>query len=166
MSVPISGSAAFSPCGRYRYLLRRTWDQERAGVLFVMLNPSTADGVRDDPTIRRCVGFARSWGYGSLTVANLFAFISTNPGALMLYPERVGPENDTALRVARHTANTIVVAWGAQGVHWPQRAAEVVALLRGERLDRRALFCLGTTAADQPCHPLRLSRQTVLRRFA
>ncbi len=163
----ISGSAEFSPCGRYRYLLRRTWDPSRAGVLFVMLNPSTADGVSDDPTIRRCIGFANTWDYGSLTVANLFALRATDPKALrrVSSDERIGPENDAMLRVARNDASTIVVAWGSHGELYRPRVEEVITLLRGG-FDRRVLYSLGSTAAFQPVHPLRLARDTKLVRFA
>src|SRR5712664_2208515 len=86
-------SAGFSCCGLYRYWLRRHWDAELPPVCFVMLNPSTADAERDDPTIRRCCGFSRRWGYGGIVVVNLYAFRTSDPCCLRNAVHPVGPEN-------------------------------------------------------------------------
>src|SRR5262245_19133112 len=86
--------ALISPCGLYRYWLTRTWDNSLRRVCWVMLNPSTADAEQDDPTIRRCVGFARSWGAGGIIVVNLFAFRASDPKALLRAADPVGPDND------------------------------------------------------------------------
>lgn len=90
----MTGGAHLSACGAYRYALRRTWDPARPAALFVGLNPSTADAERDDPTTRRCVRFARDWGFGGLLVGNLFAYRATRPRDLRAAAEPVGPEND------------------------------------------------------------------------
>lgn len=86
-------SAIISECGKYRYSLSRIWDENKANVLFIMLNPSTADGDVDDPTIRRCIGFAKSWGYGGIYVGNLFAYRATDPKELLKVENPIGFEN-------------------------------------------------------------------------
>jgi hypothetical protein len=122
-----------------------------------MLNPSTADHRVDDPTIRRCMGFARRWGYGSLVVVNLFAFRTPSPALLARAPAPVGPQNDQYLRAARRRTQDIVVAWGTHGsLHGRDR---VVIELLGRRR-RRPLLCLGTTAHGYPRHPLYLQKST------
>ncbi|MFD3920195.1 DUF1643 domain-containing protein [Streptomyces sp. NPDC058595] len=94
-------TALISDCGRYRYRLTRTWGPGPAAVM-VMLNPSTADGTQDDPTVRRCVTFADAWGCGGLIVVNLYAWRATKRAELKLAPDPVGPDNDAHLRTARH----------------------------------------------------------------
>src|SRR4028119_2392792 len=89
--------AIFDPTRTYRYALWRTWDAARPPVAFVLLNPSTADARRDDPTIRRCANFARTWGFGGLEVVNLFAFRATHPTDLKCAADPVGPQNDVHL---------------------------------------------------------------------
>ena len=86
----IAAAAQFSPCGRYRWWLQRCWDPQRPPLLFIGLNPSRADAQRDDPTLRRLLGFARAWGYGGLEVLNLFARISASPAALRRCADPVG----------------------------------------------------------------------------
>lgn len=145
--------ATFSPCRTYRYDLTRTWDRGRPPMVVIGLNPSTADETADDPTIRRCVGFARSWACGGLVMLNLFAVRATDPRVMLAHAAPVGPENDAAIR--RHTGREgvlVLCAWGAHGTH-QGRGAEVLAdLLRA----RRWPYALGTTAGGQPRHPLYL----------
>jgi len=108
-------SATFSPCRNYRYLLsRRLCDPESNNIshcVFIGLNPSTADETVDDPTIRRCMGFARSWGFGWLVMLNLFAFRSTDPRALKTAHDPVGQDNDAFLRTYTKNAGIIIAAW-------------------------------------------------------
>lgn len=85
--------AIISGCGKYRYSLWRTWDKKLPKVMFIMLNPSTADAYEDDPTIRRCINFAKSWGYGGIVVGNLFAYRATNPKKLILIDDPSGSAN-------------------------------------------------------------------------
>ena len=154
----------FSPCGRYRYLLTRNWDPGRPAVGFVMLNPSTADHTVDDPTIRRCVDFARRWGFGELRVANLFATRASNPTALLdtvaAGGDPVGPENPAHL-ASMTAAHSVVLAWGANadavhGAAYPaQVAAELVAA-------GASVFHLGRCADGSPRHPLYLPGDTRL----
>ncbi|RVH56227.1 DUF1643 domain-containing protein [Sinorhizobium meliloti] len=143
-----ASSAVISPCGGYRYRLERQWDEEEAKVAFLMLNPSTADASQDDPTIRRCIGFAKAWGFGGLIVGNLFALRSTDPKALYSHPDPIGPDNNSHLDAIAHAAELIVCAWGTHGaLHG--RGREVA-----ERLDDRNLAALKLTTDGHPGHPL------------
>jgi hypothetical protein len=133
---------------KYRFLLSRNWDPARASVTFIMLNPSTADEVGDDPTIRRCCGLARAWGFGGLEVVNLFALRATRPRELLAAGDPVGDGNDRAIIEAVGRASLTVAAWGNHGGH-RDRAAQVLGLLAG-----RAVHTLGLTRQGQPRHPL------------
>jgi hypothetical protein len=138
--------ATFDRSSHYRYHLLREWDPGLPGVTFVMLNPSTADAEQDDPTIRRCVGFARSWGYGELDVVNLFAYRATSRRDLFAADDPAGPANRRWLRYALHRGRPAVVAWGNQGLTF----AEV----ERPSFERPGLTCLGRTARGAPRHPL------------
>lgn len=121
-----------------------------------MLNPSKADEERNDPTIRRCIGFAREWGFGTLEVVNLFALMSTNPRVLLEAEEPIGSENDGAIRTATQSADLIVLAWGNNGVIHEKRATAVTAMVRRSAQP----YCLGLTMKGAPRHPLRLLKTT------
>lgn len=156
--VPEMHSASFSPDRRYRYWLESKLDGGDGVCMFVMLNPSTADETRSDPTVTRCKGFARRWGYGALWVCNIFALRSTSPDALRENPDPTGPLNDGhILRYARG-ADTIVCAWGNHGLHGG-RGERVMRMLEGEGLSGRMCH-LGLTGRDQPRHPLYLRADT------
>jgi hypothetical protein len=118
-----------------------------------MLNPSTADECSDDPTIRRCIGFARTWGYGGLEVVNLFALRATDPRALRVSRDPIGGSNDAYLRDAAARAAVMVIAWGAHGVFRSRSAAALELLSPLARL-----LALGWTIAGEPRHPLYLRR--------
>ncbi|WP_394794913.1 DUF1643 domain-containing protein [Armatimonas sp.] len=154
-------SADISPCGTYRYSLTRNWTDLWRGpnALFIMLNPSTADGQEDDPTIRRCVGFAKAWQCNQLTVVNLFAYRATDPKALLAALSRgddaVGHRNDEMIvsQQIQHSASSdiIVAAWGSLGSHAlisPRRDA-VLRMLPSAKTN-----CLGMCASGDPRHPL------------
>lgn len=151
-------SATISTCGRYRYSLRRRWGSGLS-LCVIMLNPSTADAVKDDPTVRRCVGFARREGWMGLEVVNLFAYRATSPKELKSSACPVGPGNDEAIRVACARAGRIVVAWGAHG-SFMSRDKEVL-----ESMTRK-VWCLGTTKRGHPRHPLYLKSSQPLIRYA
>lgn len=149
-------SAVLSPCGKYRYRL----DRELGGfagegrISFVMLNPSTADATQDDPTIRRCIGFARAWGAARLTVVNLFAFRSTDPDALysMSKAEAIGPENDQHIWEVWNQSKLVICAWGNHGkLHG--RAADVLRL--GSSVSTPMALKINAKSG-QPAHPLYL----------
>ncbi len=133
--------------GPYRYLLWRRW-ADADGVLFVMLNPSTADARDDDPTIRRCLGFARAWGFGGVEVVNLFAWRATSPRDLRRAAAPIGPRNDQVIAEAAARVQAVIVAWGVHGAH-RDRDRQVAAVLEARRPR-----CLGATAAGAPRHPL------------
>ena len=138
-------SAIFSPCRTWRYVLTRTWgDGDEA--IFIGLNPSTADESKDDPTIRRCIGFAKRWGCGGLVMLNLFAFRATLPVDMYEADDPVGPDNDQWLESATHRRTFVIAAWGNHG-EYRGRAAEVAGRIRGLR-------CLGVNANGSPRHPL------------
>ncbi len=141
--------AVYSPCERYRYRLTRVW---AAGprVAFVMLNPSTATEVQNDPTVERCERRARALGFGSFAVANIFAFRATDPRMMRAEGDPVGPGNDAAIVELAGQAECIVCGWGSHGVHLG-RGVRVEALLRGTG---RPLHHLGLTLAGAPKHPL------------
>lgn len=142
------GSATLSPCGRYRYNLTRCWGPGPAAA-FICLNPSTADGTTDDPTIRRIRGFAKAWGYGAFVVANLYAYRATDPRELWKAADPVGPDNDHHLKLAAADCDLVVAAWGANAR--PDRIAEVLGLHGMGRL-----AALAVTKDGQPRHPLYL----------
>ena len=146
--------ATFSACGRYRYRLKRRWG---AGdkVLFVMLNPSTADAQRDDPTIRRCIGFARKWGFGSVEVVNLFAYRATKPEALKRVDAPTGPANSRAVRNALRRARLVVIAWGNSGA-FQRGGIRMLDRLR-HTVRSSKLVALGWTRLGHPRHVLYIS---------
>jgi hypothetical protein len=104
--------ATLSNCEKYRYKLWRIWDESKPSVMFMMCNPSTADAQIDDPTIRRCIGFAESWGFGGLYVGNLFAFRSKNPKDLLNTAHPVGEYNAQHIYQMLEKCSMIVTAWG------------------------------------------------------
>ena len=151
-------SAVISECGRYRYTLTREIDPfEPRRVLWVMLNPSTADATADDPTIRRLKGFSRLWGCGAFTVVNVYALRSPSPKDLWCCDDPVGPENDRYIKDECAKVDTVVVAWGAHAK--AQRVAQVHEIVRHWCRD---VMCLGTTQAGAPKHPLYLPNDTAL----
>ena len=144
-------SAIISDCGQYRYeLARPTSDMHPTcgPALFIMLNPSTADASLDDPTIRRCRGFAKAWDCDGIIVANLYALRATSPSTLWMHADPVGPDNDMHLAALIREHETIVCAWGVNAK--PERVAKIKSMLH--RLSRP--MCLGVTKDGAPRHPL------------
>lgn len=141
--------AAWSPCGRYRYVLwrlRREAEEPRV-LQVVALNPSTADETTDDPTLRRCMDYARRWGFDALCMTNLFAYRATDPKKMMRADDAVGVENDRWLAEVANRADLILVAWGNHGA-LADRAAKVLRVLPAPHV-------LGLTKRGQPRHPSR-----------
>jgi len=146
-------TAVYSDCEQFRYLLTRTWDSAGGTALFVMLNPSTATEVQNDPTVERCERRARALGFGAFRVANIFAFRATDPKVMRAAPDPIGPDNDTAIADSAPWADRIICAWGTHGSHL-DRGAVVRRLLRATGLP---LFNLGLTKQGHPKHPLYIS---------
>lgn len=143
-------TAVYSDCERYRYMLTRTWDQAGKRALFIMLNPSTATEVQNDPTVERCERRARALGFGAFRVLNIFAWRDTDPRAMRRAADPVGPENDQAIRESVDWADQVICAWGTHGEHLA-RGAAVETLLRQTG---KPLYHLGLSKAGHPKHPL------------
>lgn len=158
-------SAILSEDRVYRYTLWRDWPmldgeerqgfgRKRAYAMFIGLNPSTADEIEDDPTIRRCIAFAKSWGYGTMCMTNLFSFRSTNPKQMLVVEDPIGPDNDYWLENSAKEACVIVAAWGKHGFF----------MNRGPEIANRFvnLKCFGKNKDGSPRHPLYLRKDTKL----
>ena len=171
-----ASNASFSDNRQYRWWLHRQWTFGLGLLLFIGLNPSRADGERDDPTLRRLQAFAKSWGYQELLVVNLFAQISPHPSALQRASDPVGVENDKVLQVcferwARDPQMDLWCGWGVSGGRGP-RARDVLHTL--QPLSRqRQVHCpnakgplsLALTQTGEPRHPLYAPRQSTLSPF-
>jgi hypothetical protein len=142
--------AVYSDCMAWRYLLTRVWDPAGPRALFVMLNPSTATEVQNDPTVERCERRARALGFGAFRVTNIFAYRATDPRVMRAAADPVGPDNDAAIAGSVPWATQVICAWGNHGAHLG-RGAVVAGLLRGAGAE---LWSLGLTGAGQPVHPL------------
>lgn len=156
MPDDIKRMAVISEDGTYRYSLIRRWSN---GPLlnWIMLNPSTADSVQDDPTIRRVMRFTRDWGRAGCWITNLFALRSTDPAALATHDDPIGDECTDHIRLAAEHSPYVLCAWGAAPVA-RERAEQVSRLLLA---DGRDLRCLGVTGTEAPKHPLYLAANTV-----
>ena len=142
--------ATFSPCRRWRYLLWRRWDASKPVANFLMLNPSTADEVKLDPTCSRARNYAEHWGFGSLYVTNIFGWRATDPEEMKAAEDPVGPGNDAAIVRAAKEADLVVCAWGNHGSH-QERSKQIRRLLQGQKL-----HTLRLNANGEPAHPLYL----------
>ena len=150
----LDSGAQFDPTGTYRYSLWRTWNASALRACFCMLNPSTADAMADDPTIRRCIGFARGWGFGAVEIVNLFACRATRPADLRAARNPIGCENDEAIRRAADRSDCFVAAWGNHGSYLG-RALQVCELLAGVET-----LCLGLNTTGHHRHPLYVPQRT------
>ena len=166
MSVTYTNcSARLSDCGQYRYELIREWSisgsapnaAKEGQVVFCLLNPSTADAVEDDPTIRRCVSFAQQWGYSRLVVVNLFAFRATDSGELSKCPNPLGEHNDGYILKNAEEAALFVAGWGTKGVML-NRHNTVLDMLRPNGV---VVHSLGENGDDTPKHPLYLRKNII-----
>lgn len=146
--MSVKRQASFSRCGQYRYQLSRQFDAGEGRCVFIGLNPSIASARDDDPTVRRCMGFAQRWGYAELVVVNLFAFRTPYPAQLKIATDPIGPRNARAVRRACQSAQCIVAAWGAHG-SFHNQARKLVGILTD-----KPVYCFGLTRSGQPVHPL------------
>lgn len=161
----VRGSAVLSECGRYRYLLTRSWGGSPPGkqVTWLMLNPSTADETVNDQTIRKCMGFARHWGYSGIQVVNLFALRARNPLDLLKAEDPVGPEFDFYFRKALAETGALIAGWGCASTLQKSpllvaRPKIVIARIHQVK-PWLPIECLGVTPTGTPRHPLMLSYQ-------
>lgn len=150
-SAPVLAAATLSPCRAYRYDLWRRWSTDKGYVMFIGLNPSTADETNDDPTIRRCIDFAKRWGFGELCMANLFAFRATQPRDMKAAADPVGPDNNRSLQTLADGASIIIAAWGKDGTY-QGRDKQVLKMLP-------RLHCLKQNKDGTPAHPLYLKSE-------
>ena len=150
MREEVEKGASFSRCGRYRYSLWRRWDPGKPVVLWLCLNPSTADAVEDDPTLRRCMGFARDWGYGTSITGNLFAYRATDPEMMKRAGDPVGPNNNRALKRLAARADLVVAAWGNDG--------NLLGRADWARGHIPGLHYLKMNSSGEPAHPLYLPK--------
>lgn len=157
----VQKTAVISECGKFRYRLCRRW-AEGPTILFVMLNPSTADAEQDDATIRRCVKFAQAHDCGALEVVNLFAYRATDPRELRNAWYPVGPENDQHIVAAARECSLLCLAWGAH-VAGLERPQIVLPMLRDLGVE---LCCLRITRSGYPQHPLMLPSSCRLMPFS
>lgn len=143
----------FSPCREYRYTLYREWGEGNRIVAFVGLNPSTADEIKNDPTVTRCINYAKKWGYSGMYMMNIFAYRATDPRVMKAHSEPIGSENDHYLSLVAREADIVVAAWGTHGKHL-NRGQAVKNLIPG-------LHCLRITKDGHPSHPLYLPSDLV-----
>jgi hypothetical protein len=159
--------ATFSESDVYRYKLWRNWAGGGHIVVFVSLNPSTADAYEDDPTVRRDIGFAQDWGFGGMIKLNLFAYRSTDPFGLLSVDDPVGPDNDKAIVDVVSLVRRVVLAWGSHGspAHLGALVAKRAAAVREMVLAHASgeVGDLGVNADGQPRHPLYLPKATRFR---
>ncbi len=151
-----SSWAVLSTCETYRYLLGRIWDPALPVIVWVMLNPSTADHMKADPTIRKCIGFSTRWGGGGIVVANMFGWRSTDADMLLVQSDPVGPWNEQAIEYAMSLttpALPAVAGWGKIRTRWNARAWQVTNMLRGAH-------CIGVNENGTPRHPLMIKYAT------
>lgn len=158
-------NAIISQCSRYRYRLTRGWKfpgWPQKTAVFIMLNPSTADAFKDDPTIRRCIGFAQKWKCTDIQVVNLFAFRATHPKYLRKQHEPVGEDNrEHVIEAALVAPDMVIAAWGTHGGLMDQDLTVL------GWLDQYGIIphCLGITKNGQPVHPLMQPYSAVLRPY-
>jgi hypothetical protein len=145
-----ASSAEYSPCQTWRYSLTRVWHPGGSRALFVMLNPSTATEVQNDPTVERCERRARALGHGAFRVCNIFAYRATDPKVMRAAPDPVGPLNDSAILAGADWADVVVCAWGTHGAHLDRGPAVEVLL----RATATPLYHLGLSKHGFPKHPL------------
>lgn len=150
--------AVISPCGKYRYQLFRQWDSTLPNVLFIMLNPSTADADLDDPTITKCIGFAKLWGYGGLFVANLWAYRATDPKELKHNPEIISEDcfklrqvNNSFIALMSEQCKDVIFAWGTDKNALPFRTEQIIKKFPNGK-------AITISKHGKPCHPLYLKK--------
>jgi len=144
-------NAVFDKDKIYRYSLIRKWNNNGIKIVWIMLNPSTADENIDDPTIRRCIGFSKIWGAGEMEIVNLFAYRSTSPKKLYTYTDPIGKDNDLFILNSVKKANKIIIAWGTHGSLDKRSEYIMFNLLKNYH---KKIFFLKKLKDGEPGHPL------------
>ena len=150
----IKSDAEFSLCKRYRYTLVRQWGEGPRSIAFIGLNPSTADEIKNDPTVAKCIRWAKKWDYDMMWMLNIFAIRSTDPKYLRMVHDPIGNENNKYISKITELTTTVICCWGTGG-EFLQRGRQVFNLLNHE-----CILCLGTTKLGHPRHPLYLRNDT------
>ena len=140
--------AEFSKCRKYRYTLWRTWDESKPKIMFLGLNPSTADETKNDPTVTRCINYSKLWGYGGMYMMNIFAYRTTYPVELKKQLDPIGPDNNNWIKKISKSVDKCVGAWGNDG-EFLDRSIEIKGIVKN-------LFCLKINGSGEPAHPLYL----------
>ena len=146
--VIIDSGADFSKCRKYRYTLWRTWDVSKPKVMFLGLNPSTADEVKNDPTVTRCINYSKRWGYGGMYMMNIFSFRTTYPIELKKATNPIGDKNNFWIKKIYRNVDKCIGAWGNDG-EFKNRSEDIFKLIP-------KLYCLKINSSGQPAHPLYL----------
>jgi hypothetical protein len=149
--------ADFSDCRKYRYTLWRTWSSDKPKIMFLGLNPSTADEVKNDPTVTRCINYARKWGYGGMYMMNIFAFRTTYPVELKKAKDPIGKDNDKWILLISKKVDLCIGAWGNDG-QYLDRSTKIKELVAN-------LYCLKVNSSGEPAHPLYLKASLKPLRF-
>jgi len=149
----VEKDAILSEDRKYRYVLSRIWDKSKPMVMIIGLNPSTADETEDDPTIRRCINFADSWGYGGVYMLNLFAFRATQPTDMFKAINPIGSQNDKYINDYAKRVDKVICAWGNDG-NYKNRSSDIT-----KQLDN--LFYLKMNKTGEPAHPLYLKSDLI-----
>jgi len=145
--------ASFSPCRKWRYDLWRIWDPSLQRVAFIGLNPSTADETANDPTVTRCINYAKTWGYGGMHMLNIFGYRATDPKDMKSVEDPVGIGNTGVVTAIARECELIICAWGTHG-GYRGRGKSMYHMLRS----MKDIHCLGTTKDGHPKHPLYLKK--------
>lgn len=156
-STLCQSGAKLSECRTYRYALWRQWDDSIPSILFVGLNPSKADEKDDDPTLLKCIQYARKWGYGGVYMGNLFSFRATQPRDLFKADDPIGEENDSWLDYLNNKSKVTVAAWGNHG-QFMDRSMKIKPKLNN-------LHYLKMNATGEPAHPLYLCKNLSPKKF-
>jgi len=157
----MNSGAVFSDDKKYRYVLWRDWNPKKAAALFIMLNPSTADEVVNDPTVERCERRTRELGFGGLIVCNLFAFRSTDPKVMVKEADPIGPDNNYHILRELRKSSIVVCAWGTLG-KLKDRQNKVLELIR---MAGHTPHCLVLNKDGTPKHPLYVSYDTQIKEW-
>ena len=151
-------NAELSICKKYRYSLTRIWDEDKPNVMFVMLNPSTADEKNDDPTIRRCINFAKDFGAGGIYVVNLFPLRATNPNELLINDSIISEENKNYIKKYSELSSIIICAWGNNKIIKRINKKFNTNVYNQLKLINSELYCLELSKDNTPKHPLYLPK--------